>query len=493
LAALAVALALSQSLAAAEAQLGGFSDREDGISCSYFDVGVGAVWRNNKPAWLDADLRPNGPRGFATERVAAGDLQRVRRLDVTTLVRAWWTGQINNQGLLLRLSEGELVNFHAREQGDGALRPQLRLRAADGRVRFVEAVADAALDCSTFKGLGRAETLTLRHDVGVAIRFDLQASKLALGAAAPLGAELVLVRTPDVRPGALRLEVMALDSPLGRPAPPRVDGIARRYPLDAGIAGDADVWFADTFDCDAVDARWSPGMRAPHELVNADTRNGFVPLAGRALKVTIPRGQQVGLDLRYRFASFGRDEPEEAYFRYYLRLARDWLKASDGGKLPGFAGTYGRAGWGGRRWDGGKGWSLRGSYGIAPGNGHAATGKVVLGSYAYHAGSQGMYGEGLTWLQSGLAGLIEPERWYCIEQRVKLNAPGRADGELEVWVDGRLALSRKDLRLRDLPTIRIEEVWMNFFHGGVQPAPVDMHAFVDALVVARRYIGPMAH
>jgi hypothetical protein len=62
---------------------------------------------------------------------------------------------------------------------------------------------------------------------------------------------------------------------------------------------------------------------------------------------------------------------------------------------------------------------------------------------------------------------------------------------LQVWVDGRLALHRADLRLRDRDDIRIEDVWMNVFHGGTAAAPSDMHAFIDQVVVARQYIGPM--
>ena len=33
---------------------------------------------------------------------------------------------------------------------------------------------------------------------------------------------------------------------------------------------------------------------------------------------------------------------------------------------------------------------------------------------------------------------------------------------------------------------------MNFFHGGTESAPTSMHAYIDSIVVARRYIGPMS-
>lgn len=466
-----------------------FSDREDGISCPFYDVKVGAGWPSGKPEGVDVDGKLNGARPFATDRLEASDTRRVRRLDVTGLVRAWWQGQHENDGLLLRVAAGEMLIFHARETADPSLRPQLLLHGADGKQRFLEAVADATLDCSTYRGLGGMNTLTARADTWVAMRFDLMAAQAA-SAGVPKSAELILVRTPESRPVRAQLDVLALKPPIGQVGQPREDGLARRYPGDEGIAADPDVFFADAFEGRAIDSKWTPGMAAPAITLSHDQEHGFQPLKGRALRVTIPKGQQLGLDLRYRFRDRHGSEPEEVYFRYYLRLAKDWLLASDGGKLPGLAGTYGQAGWGGRPWDGNKGWSLRGSFGTNPPKEHPASGRVMLGTYAYHSKATATYGEGLQWSTGGLAGLIEPDRWYCIEQHVKLNSPGKNDGVLQVWVDGQLALSRSDIRLRDREGIRIEEVWMNFFHGGTKSAPVALHAYVDNLVIAKRYVGP---
>lgn len=114
----------------------------------------------------------------------------------------------------------------------------------------------------------------------------------------------------------------------------------------------------------------------------------------------------------------------------------------------------------------------------------------MLGTYAYHSKATATYGENMPWAIGGLAGLVEPDRWYVIEQHVKLNTLGKNDGVLEVWVDGQLALTRTDIRLRDRDGVRIEEVWLNFFHGGTASAPSDMHAYIDGVVIAKRYIGP---
>ena len=76
----------------------------------------------------------------------------------------------------------------------------------------------------------------------------------------------------------------------------------------------------------------------------------------------IPTGDNLGLDVGYKFADKLGSEPEQIYFRYYLRLASDWRPSPDGGKLPGISATYGNTGWGGRKADGRSGWSMRGIF-----------------------------------------------------------------------------------------------------------------------------------
>jgi len=485
---LACATALAADSGAARERLN-YSARADGISCKYFDVALNIAWPQGRPEWRDADNRPDGTRPFATDRMEAGDKRRVRRADVLALVHGWWQGRFDNDGVLVQLAAGSHVVFHAREEADRTLRPQLLLRFADGRTRYLEPVADAALACSTYTGLGTEPRLALMRQSPLALRFDIERERTN-DAEPPIAAELVLVRTPDSPAAAAEMVVQRLYVPFraAPPAPPA--GLARAYPGDVGIERDPDVLFADGFDRGKISGVWKRGMAAPYAVVEHDEANGFWPLAGPALKVTIPRGGAVGLDLRYPFKQQHGSEPDEMYFRYYLRLARSWSNASDGGKLPGFAGTYGVAGWGGRPWSGAKGWSMRGHFGLKPPATHAAAGKTMLGSYAYHSKTS-LYGEGLPWAQASFAGLIGPDRWVCVEQYLKLNAPGREDGVLRVWVDERLAFENTSLRLRDLPRIHIEEVWMNVFHGGTATAPAAMHAYIDGVVIARRYIGPM--
>jgi hypothetical protein len=84
----------------------------------------------------------------------------------------------------------------------------------------------------------------------------------------------------------------------------------------------------------------------------------------------------------------------------------------------------------------------------------------------------------------------EPEEMFFREQQAKLNEPERNDGILRARLDGRLAFEKTDIRFRTVATLKIEQVWMNVYHGGTKPSPYDQHLFIDNVVIARKYIGP---
>jgi len=266
--------------------------------------------------------------------------------------------------------------------------------------------------------------------------------------------------------------------------------------VSAQLANDGDAAAAEArtartsvlFACDFESADWfrAWGVRdKPRncDLVAADPERKFEPRAGKALRIKIRQGDHYGTSIEYRFRKHHGFEPEEIYFRYYLRLADDWT-ATRGGKLPGVAGTYGNAGWGGRPVDGTNGWSARGLF-----EGRA-DGKTAVGFYCYHMDMRGSYGSQWIWDREGL-GFLENNRWYCLEQHVKLNTPGRADGVMRGWVDGKLAFEKTNVRMRAVDTLKIEMVWLNLYYGGTWTAPRDMHVYIDDVAIARQPIGPV--
>ena len=217
--------------------------------------------------------------------------------------------------------------------------------------------------------------------------------------------------------------------------------------------------------------------------IAADTKTaGFEPIDGAALQVVIPKGENMGTGLSfYPRKVLGRD-PSELYLRYNLRFGSDWNSAQNG-KLPGFGGTYGIAGWGGKPSDGTNGWSARGKFRET-----CANGKIDIESYVYHADMTGTYGEGVPWTDSCPAGLNK-NQWYEIQYYVKVNTPGQSNGVLRGWIDGQQVMEKTGLRFDDTGQFQIERVWMNVYHGGKIVAPQEMHLFIDNVVVSQEPIG----
>ena len=254
--------------------------------------------------------------------------------------------------------------------------------------------------------------------------------------------------------------------------------------LDTVLPDRADVLFHCDFESDTWFQRWGLA-RSPErtQLVVSDPQRRFEPLRGQALRVRVDKGGHYGLSLQFAFRKRLGYEPEELHFRYYLRFADDWTPRR-GGKLPGFGGTYGRAGWGGRPVDGTDGWSARGLF-----KGRE-NGRTPIGFYCYHMDMNGRYGSNWVWDREDL-GFLENNRWYCIEQYVRLNTPGQGDGILRAWVDGKLAFEKTDVRFRAVETLRIESVWINVYLGGTWTAESDHHLYLDEVVISKRPIGAL--
>lgn len=380
-----------------------------------------------------------------------------------------------------------VTEFAARESRGSGVPPALVIRWADGRTDRLAPVADTYFACPTHRNLGDQEVFKVGNDVAALLVFPFQVRP----GLRVVQAEL-LATSPKQYGRRLDIGVFAPAPPAGPDAPKGPAGLSAGFDHDRDIGRHPAVLYAETFERSASLAKVStdPAARGALARVARDPEAGFEPLDGHALRVRIPKGGRLGLNHHIRFADLGVPEPEEAYFRYHLRLGADWDPVVDGGKLPGFAGTYGVAGWGMRPSDGSNGWSARGAFmRVEGGEDDQATAARYVGTYAYTASSEGRSGEIWGW-NRGYTGRLLKGRWYAVEQYVRMNTPGADDGVLRVWIDGVLAFERTDLRWRTAPELRIESVWLNVYHGGTARTDRDLTLYVDNIVIAREHIGP---
>lgn len=485
-----LALFGTTAIAAPDDWAEGVAGHNDGANHTYYNAGAQLRWRNREGDWRDAEAVQQGPKALAVTVVVGDREAGAVEWDVTALVRDWATGKVRNKGVLLRNTrDAGNYTFHSREAAEAGDRPRLLL-VVNGKPRTVDAVADTCLERSTYRPQGNHPTLKISGSQPAMIRFDLGGLKSDDKIDT---ATLRLVTVKSYAGG----EVGVYLCDQGEEVPPMdpIPGLAALYAGDRGIEKDPDVLFATDFEADDWRRQWT-SVGGKVEKVAAHPQTKFEPLSGRACRALLAEGQLTAMNQTYSFGKQKGSEPEEVYFRYYLRFGDDWKQTVDGGKMPGISGTYGKAGWGGRKVDGKNGWSARGSFRLTLPDGNPLAGKQGMGFYCYHADMKGTYGDIWLWTE-GYRGFLDNNRWYCIEQYVKLNTPGSGgqpgarDGVLRVWVDGRPAFEKTDLRFRDVDTLRIEQIWMNVYHGGTRPSPRDQHLYVDNVVVAKKYIGPM--
>lgn len=457
-----------------------------GASRDYYNSAAKLRWRSFMGDWHDANGKSQGAKPYASTNVKDEDRARFVDWDVTTLVRQWHKDTHPNQGFFLRaVNNGGTIVFASREHDRAAQRPRLVLAGRDRQLE-IAALADTHLSRSTYRSQGKSTELRIAGESEhVLIRFDLTDVEFGPGATATL--RLYTTR----QYGEAEIGVFRCSQGHALPPSDPIPGLAGTYRNDRGIADNADVIFAAGFEAQYWADRWTyAGIKSVIAAVARDDERKFEPLSGKALRVKIARGSTGALNTLFKFEEEVGREPEEIYFRYYLRLGDDWNQTLQGGKMPGISGTYGVAGWGGRKVDGTNGWSARGSFGLSVPPGNPLGGLHPIGTYCYHADMKGVYGDSWGW-HLGYRGFLEKNRWYSIEQHLKLNSPGKKDGELRAWVDGRLAFEKTDIRFRNVSKLKVEQIWMNVYHGGKKPSPRDQHLFIDNVVVARKYIGPV--
>ena len=465
------------------------ADDAAGMTCRHYMVGAYLTWMRQGGDWIDVNDKEYGDASFATEKITHRPERQWIFWDITNLAKTWNSDREPKGAVLLRIlpsQKNEIAIFHSRESPESSARPSLAIEWSDGSRSRFSPFADTHLNCSTYSSRGTDATLKVSSDQNVILIFPFKNAEDKQVRSASL-----MLATDNKQYGnTATIGIFLPLPPWAKVSKPNF-GVANRYPKDRGIENNSEVLFATKFESIMWRFEWSSLSGSSNvQIVGKGEGNGFIPLDGDALKVTIAAGQNQGLDLRYNFSKQIGTEPEQIYFRYYLRFGENWDPTKDGGKLPGLAGTYDRAGWGMRKSDGTNGWSLRGGFFRRPENALSMENLIAIGSYAYTADMQDSSGDVWGW-NLGPSGLLKKNHWYSVEQYVQMNQPGSSDGIFRAWIDGYLVFEKTDIKLRDIPSLRIESAWMNVYHGGVSPAPQDMSLYIDNVVVSRNYIGPL--
>lgn len=281
-------------------------------------------------------------------------------------------------------------------------------------------------------------------------------------------------------------------------------GIASRHPGDKGIGDDPNVIFADDFESykhsGEIDQRWDFISHASDTHITTDPNKAFS--GKQALEFVIPQqtGEQSnGVD------KFIYPERDVLFLRYYAKFHApfDVIGSSHNGAgisahyMVNQKATPGIPANGTNKflvnlenWRGDS---------ITPSPGH-------LNLYVYHPEQRDNYGDhfftdgivlpfsstpydfGKDFIKRPL--IITPlDQWFCYELMVKANTPGKRDGRVAIWVDGKLVGDFQNLRFRDIESLKIDRAGV-CFHIKTNPKG-EAKKWFDNVVIADSYIGPM--
>ena len=296
--------------------------------------------------------------------------------------------------------------------------------------------------------------------------------------------------------------------------------LSEQYPNDKGIAKDPSVIFATDFE---------DGINEPLKI----TRKGVVAFKDKKIalsgsgcvQITATKNIDQGGDVKFNWEK-GVDE---CYMRVYVRFDRDTLMPHHFINLGGHTPTY-KYRWGGAaglRPPGGKDGKIGTT--LEPPKGENGTWMFYTYWHEMHSwqtpegktdGRKSAYYGNVFRMEEGPT--LQRDQWICLEIMLKLNTPGKYDGEQAFWVDGKKighwkTGSPKGTWLRDNfrtfskwntnpkpfegfnwrthKSLQINKTTLQWYLSNNKSWPkmkVDKNiVYFDNMVVATKYIGPM--
>lgn len=212
------------------------------------------------------------------------------------------------------------------------------------------------------------------------------------------------------------------------------EGLARKYAGDQGIERDPRVVFAENFEEESLESlwqRWETVTDRPGMTFAEDVPPGSAGKQSLAMERLSGSGAHLYRRLKNSAGGWGYDR---LFARYYVRFDPECGEIHHFGTCLG--GNHPATPWpsvnAGHPPDGAKSfWS-----GIEP-----FGSSWVWDYYTYWCEMRGSPPQGQTWGNSFIRDpnlRVEKGRWICVEQMIKLNAPGGSDGEQALWIDGKL-------------------------------------------------------
>jgi hypothetical protein len=212
--------------------------------------------------------------------------------------------------------------------------------------------------------------------------------------------------------------------------------------------------------------------------------------AGQSMELFYAKGKQGvgGRKLLFGDAPFGRpvhkgEKFTDVYWRVYVKHQKGWTGApAKMSRATGFASNSWTQAFILHVWSG-SGPTLT----LDPARG-VRDGQVVTTKY-------NDFGN-LKWIGNSPSGKFpvhstdESGRWICVEARLKLNTPGKADGSAALWVDGVLDTERTGMDFRGtyeehtINAVLLEAYWND-------GSPADQYRWYDDFVVSTKPIGPV--
>jgi hypothetical protein len=317
--------------------------------------------------------------------------------------------------------------------------------------------------------------------------------------------------------------------PATTPGTSTKEGLAARYPGDAGLERDPSVVFIENFEQDSIDAlckRWDTASDRAGMSFSEEIPAGSSGRKSLIMERTKGPGAQLYRRLKNKSGGWGYDR---IFARYYVKFDPECGELHHfgpclGGNIPATPWPSVKAG---QPTDGAKSfWS-----GIEP------FGKSwVWDFYTYWWEMRGSPPRGQTWGNSFIRDRnlkVEKGRWICVEQMIQMNAVGDSNGEQALWIDGELVshlgkgfpkglwtydkftpgkggggirwdhakdaperftvaeggVPFEGFRWRTVPELNVNCVWLYIYTE--KPAGHRIKVWYDDVVVATSYIGPM--